>query len=271
MTLANIDALPFLPGVSAIVDRVAHRHDENLSDPVILAMRPAQTGPSWAELLRAGQAALESVGREIAEAKTSDQAAAATLRQNSYLAPARSMDDQMLRVAVQLLALGPMPDFEAGAYIGFVGCGRRAVGGPLEPIPFDHWEVGTMDWLRRVLTLQPGQEWLGVRILDLADISGVDAGTIVESLLTPANKPEIRDAVKLKPVSEAELHRVLEAYVRDLPKGHKPTERELVEVASKSTGKDLSRDEVRAWIRGKMDQSKRRQRGEKRKPGDLTE
>jgi hypothetical protein len=254
----SVEALPFL-STGALVQRLAPLVPHDLSQP------------SWDELLRAGQAALVSVAREIAEAKNHDQAAAATLKQNAYLEGMRTIEQQALRTAMRLLVIGPVPgDLAAGCiFTGYLGYGRATVGGALQPIPSAHWEAGTMDWSRRVLTVPSRHDWLGVRVLDLDDVPE-QAGALVEAAFPtqdakvgPSDAQPGGTTGARKRATLTDIDRVLSQHVSSLPNLSK----ELGQLALLQKArellpdKDVSRPMFRKWASKKMDPSKRLTRG----------
>lgn len=131
---------------------------------------PFSDGPSWEEIRQGAVKATEAVGAEIAAAKTADAAAVATLRRDTYSSGSQSMNTALLDVGKRWLERGPIFDPHYGIPIGFIGFGRRSVGGAIERIPPEHWEAGTVDWDACHLVVLGGPTWVGVRILDLVDV-----------------------------------------------------------------------------------------------------
>jgi hypothetical protein len=133
------EGLPFLPGNSALIERIAigHHVAVNDPDPLVALLPPQGRGElTWFDLLTVGRKTLERVSFEIAAAETEAEAASATLRRDTCLAGLDRIEQAMLQTAVRLLSIEAL-----------YGYGRQTVGGELKPIPRAHWEAGDVDWL----------------------------------------------------------------------------------------------------------------------------
>jgi hypothetical protein len=265
--MIQTDGLPFLAGLNEIVERMARTHHTVVNDPRLLALRrDANREPSWEEIRIAGYEAIKHVGAEIASAKTQAEAATARLRRDTYLQALDGANQALLTTAARRLAQGPMIDLTEGRFIGLVAYGRREIASPLEPIPPVHFEAGQMNWQARRLE-GGGVTWIGIRILDLADIAPDQAEIIVNALF------KIEDVVDttsetgrsggVPNVAAAQLDRFLSEYVVSFrPGAPELTERALWQAAkAKFPDRTVSRQQVRDWIKNEMDSSKRFQRG----------
>jgi hypothetical protein len=66
MSPGDRETLPFLPGNSTLIERIALGHHATVNDPLVAFLRPQIRGePSWHDLLAAGHDALGRVGAEI--------------------------------------------------------------------------------------------------------------------------------------------------------------------------------------------------------------
>ena len=58
--------LPFFPGTSVLIKRIAEQHHVLLNDPLVMSLRPDLKGEqTWAELLEVSEVAIRQVGEEI--------------------------------------------------------------------------------------------------------------------------------------------------------------------------------------------------------------
>jgi hypothetical protein len=261
--------LPFLSGKDAIIERIAGRHHELIKDPDILALRPHLDGPSWLELRAAGLRALGSVAQEIATAQTTAQAQTAELRREAYTCAFEQFESTMLTLAARFLVKGLAPDIERRKFAGYVGYGRRAVGGDLEPIPPAHWEAATtIDWTRWHLAVPDHCSWTGVRVLDFSDLQAIDEQAVTEDFFfsdadeVPAKLPE-NGHETARNVSHADLERFLSRHVGALAAGSPHLTEDALHAAARDhfSEKKVSRDQVRKWIQTKMPADKRFRRG----------
>ena len=162
-SLAWRNALPFLPGKSALIERVAQRHHASAdSDPSIGLLRQDHGWPSWKEILEAGFVGLERTGVEIAGATTEAEAVSARLRKETILDALREAEISLLDQAARRLA--------DGLANGFFSYGRRGLTGKFEPIPPQHWLAGDIDWEKWRLSVAGQPAWNGIRVLDLWDL-----------------------------------------------------------------------------------------------------
>lgn len=165
------DRWPWIAGRNELIRLIAARHHDVISVlreiPAALAGIDVLTdrgkGPSWSELLDAGFRALETVGREVATARSHEQVEAARLRHETYQRQFEEMVGTLLSIAHRYLMVHP----KDGAFL--VGYGRSSVGAPLDAIPPEDWEVGTPDWNAWRLALPEGMAFHGVRLACLDD------------------------------------------------------------------------------------------------------
>lgn len=185
---------PWIAGRNELVRIVAARHHDAISDldemaAIVGVNIHAGAGPTWHELLGDSLRILESVGREIAAARTRDEVEAARLRHDVYERHIGEMTEAILGIAHRMLMKHP------SARGCFVGYGRRAVGSPIEVIPPTAWEAGTPDWRTWVLTLPDGRTFHGIRLVYLDEVdSSVRNAIIMDLEACEANTARCRKA-----------------------------------------------------------------------------
>ncbi|ESZ17791.1 hypothetical protein X735_12540 [Mesorhizobium sp. L2C085B000] len=171
-----LENLPFLSGKESVVRSVARWHEwATHNEP-----------NNWQDLLDKSDRALEIVGREIAAAKSSAEAAAASLRWQTYDTGRAQMIATLLGIAKRRMQAQPIFAADQGRAIGFIAFGKDAIGGTLKAIPLSHWEAGSMDWDRSILSVADGVQWYGVKILDLFDLESGLGAQLVEEINEPA-------------------------------------------------------------------------------------
>jgi len=256
-----------------LLDRVAQGHHDAINNPEVLALRPKLEGrESWAELRTAGYRALETIGKEIARAKTEGEAQAATLRWEKYIQAIDNIDKTLFGIAVRRLAKGAVLT-ATGGYVGLLAYGRPKPDANLGRIPETHWAAGMMDWQRRQLLVKgassaavggstaarapqntPSDElmWSGIEILDLSDLPREVAAVVIG-----------REAIDIDDRLNVS-HNDLKEFLDDHVTNNNPdcAEEALWEAARyKFRDYNVPRRMVRDWIRDFMPEDKRNKRG----------
>ena len=202
--------LPFLAGRNSFVERIAQLDQWVRFDAKAMMINGGQIDTSWAEIRDAAFKAIEAAGNEIAKAKTSAEAATATLRRDTYSDGLRDIDANLLRIGKKHLQKGPILAYPPNVHIGFIAYGRRSIGGPLERIPAAHWEAGNADWDEWRLKVLDGTLWTGIRILDLVDVPP----DIQEKLAARADCPSHETARTGGPGRPTSIHLVEREFER---------------------------------------------------------